>query len=246
LIPDYTDCVCEWIATHTRVRKFYSVPITEQAEFQCACPPSTVFRTRTRMKEYEEDSPDKSIIPWSNGTTSGSTYQAGDLTGSNPRDKRNVGCTCKQPTPRWRNKEMTQTRIARLIITCVLFGFAYSSCGLSQEGSKPVDWKKERQKAQDGIERNPKSSFWHNQAGVAYDALGDVESAERELTLASKLDSTNPIGYYGLYAFYQRRGTLAQQRKALLNALENDSANPLGHFQLGVVLEKEGHLAEAL
>ena len=141
---------------------------------------------------------------------------------------------------------MTQTRIARLIITCVLFGFAYSSCGLSQEGSKPVDWKKERQKAQDGIERNPKSSFWHNQAGVAYDALGDVESAERELTLASKLDSTNPIGYYGLYAFYQRRGTLAQQRKALLNALENDSANPLGHFQLGVVLEKEGHLAEAL
>ena len=99
LIPDYTHCVCEWIATHTRVRKFYSVPITEQAEFQCACPPSTVFRTRTRMKEYEEDSPDKSIIPWSNGTTSGSTYQAGDLTGSNPRDKRNVGCTCKQPTP---------------------------------------------------------------------------------------------------------------------------------------------------
>jgi tetratricopeptide (TPR) repeat protein len=143
---------------------------------------------------------------------------------------------------------MTHTRIARLIITCVLLGFGYSSCGLSQEGRKsiPVDWKKELQKAQDGIGKNPKSSFWHNQAGVAYDALGDVESAEKELTLASNLDSTNPIGYYGLYAFYQRRGTLAQQRKTLLNALENDSANPLGHFQLGVVLEKEGHLTESL
>jgi tetratricopeptide (TPR) repeat protein len=143
---------------------------------------------------------------------------------------------------------MTHTWIARLIITCVFLGFGYSSCGLSQEGSKSirVDWKKELQKAQDGIGKNPKSSFWHNQAGVAYDALGDVESAERELTLASNLDSTNPIGYYCLYAFYQRRGTLAQQRKALINALESDSANPLGHFQLGVVLEKEGYLTESL
>ncbi len=141
---------------------------------------------------------------------------------------------------------MTQARVARLIIACVLSGVGYAYCGLAQQGSKPVDWKKELQKAQDGIEKNPKSSFWHNQAGVAYDALGDVESAERELTLASNLDSTNPIGYYALYAFYQRRGTLAQQRKTLLSALENDSANPLGHFQLGVVLEKEGHLAESL
>ena len=64
--------------------------------------------------------------------------------------------------------------------------------------------------------------------------------------MATNLDSTNPISYYGLYAFYQRRGTLAQQRKALLSALENDSANPLGHFQLGVVLEKEGHLAKSI
>ena len=99
IVTDYTHCACQWIATHTRIRKFYRVPVTEQAEFQCGCPPSTEHRTRTRMKEYEVDSPDQSIIPWAYGTTSGSTYQAGDLTGLNPRDKRNVGCTCKAPTP---------------------------------------------------------------------------------------------------------------------------------------------------
>lgn len=141
---------------------------------------------------------------------------------------------------------MTHARLALLIIICVLFGVGYSSCVLAQRGTKSVDWKKELQKAQAGIEKNPKSSFWHNQAGIAYDALGDVENAEKELTLSSKLDSTNPIGYYTLYAFYQRKGTLAQQRKALLRALENDSGNPLGHFQLGVVLENEGYLAESL
>jgi tetratricopeptide (TPR) repeat protein len=141
---------------------------------------------------------------------------------------------------------MTQFRIALLFSVCVLLGVGHSSWVSAQQGSKSVDWKKELQKAQDGIEKNPKSSFWHNQAGIAYDALGNVENAERELTLAASLDSTNPIGYYALYAFYQRKGTQAQQRQALLNALENDSRNPLGHFELGSVLEKEGRLTASL
>jgi hypothetical protein len=47
------------------------------------------------------------------------------------------------------------------------------SCGDSQltsvqHGSVPVDWKAELAKAKAGIEKNPKSAFWHNQAGVAY------------------------------------------------------------------------------
>lgn len=96
---NYTLCVCQWMATHTRIRKFYNVRITEQAEFQCDCPPSTEFRTRTRYKQYEVDSPGNSIIPWAYGSTPGATYQAGENTGLNPRDKRNVGCTCFPPTP---------------------------------------------------------------------------------------------------------------------------------------------------
>lgn len=143
---------------------------------------------------------------------------------------------------------MTQLRIALLIILWVLCGVGDSSRLLAQQERKSVSvyWKEELRKAEAALEKNPKSSFWHNQAGVAYDALGDVENAEKEFTLASKLDPTNPIGYYALYAFYQRRGTLAQQREALLSALENDTANPLGHFQLATVLEKEWHSEESL
>jgi len=100
LVTDYTHCVCQWIATHTRVRKYFSVPVTEQAEFQCGgCPPSTEYKTRTVNKQYEQDSPGNNIIPWAYGTTPGGTYQAGDLAGSNPRNKNNVGCTCYPPAP---------------------------------------------------------------------------------------------------------------------------------------------------
>jgi|SRR5271156_6534394 len=141
---------------------------------------------------------------------------------------------------------MTRLIIAFLSIVCVLLCVGPASWVSAQQGSNPVDWKKELQKARDGIEKNPKSSFWHNQAGIAYDALGDAQNAESELTLAANLDSTNPIGYYALYAFYQRKGTPAKQRQALLSALENDSVNPLGHFELGGVLEKEGYLTASL
>jgi len=55
-------------------------------------------------------------------------------------------------------------------------------------------------KAKAGIEKNPKSAFWHNQAGVAYDALGDFDIAVKEIKLATTLDSSDPSNYYTLYA----------------------------------------------
>ena len=141
---------------------------------------------------------------------------------------------------------MKRLKILILLAACAIGSFINSPAVQAQSGDKSVDWKAELKKAQAGAQRDRKSSFWHNQAGIAYDALGETSSAEKELKLAAKLDPTNPVGYYALYAFYQRRGTLSQQRKALLNALEIDSDNPLGHFQLGTVLEKEGYLTESL
>jgi hypothetical protein len=34
---------------------------------------------------------------------------------------------------------------------------------------------------QAAIKKNPKSAFWHNQAGVAYNALGEFKSAAKEI-----------------------------------------------------------------
>ncbi len=35
----YTTCICDWVADHTRVRKFYRIQIDEHATFTCDCPP---------------------------------------------------------------------------------------------------------------------------------------------------------------------------------------------------------------
>jgi len=125
------------------------------------------------------------------------------------------------------------------------------SCGDSQltsvlHGSVPVDWKAELAKAKAGIEKNPKSAFWHNQAGVAHDALGDFQNAAKELKLAATLDPSNPINDYTLYAIYKRKAMLPEQREVLLDALEKDPNNPVGRFGFALVLEKEKHWADSL
>src|SRR6266851_3735033 len=124
-------------------------------------------------------------------------------------------------------------------------------CGDSQltsvlHGSVPVDWKAELAKAKAGIEKNPKSAFWHNQAGVAYDALGNFDTAVKEIKLATTLDPSNPNNYYTLYALYKRKAMHAEQRQVLLDALEKDANNPVGRFEFAYILEVENHWADSL
>ena len=140
---------------------------------------------------------------------------------------------------------MRQFRITLLIFAFVLCG-AGSSPFLLGQRTVPTDWKALLEKAQAGIEKNPNSAFWHNQASVAYDALGNFDLAVKELKLASTLDPDDPNHDYCLFALYKRKGTLRQQREVLLSALEIDGGNPLGHFELGVVLEKERHFQDSL
>jgi tetratricopeptide (TPR) repeat protein len=141
---------------------------------------------------------------------------------------------------------MKQIRICLLALACILCGALHSQLIWAQHKSVSVDWKAELAKAKTEIDRSPKSSFWHNQAGVAYDALGDFENAVKELKLACALDPSNPINYYTLYSIYKRKAMLLEQREVLLEALEKDPNNPLGHFGFALVLEKERHWADSL
>jgi len=141
---------------------------------------------------------------------------------------------------------MKRIRIALLPLVCVLSGAALLPSILAQRGSATVDWKAELGKAKAAIEKNPKSAFWHNQAGVAYDALGDFQNAVKELKLAATLDPSNPINDYTLYAIYKRKAMLPEQREVLLDALEKDSNNPVGRFAFALVLEEEKHWADSL
>jgi tetratricopeptide (TPR) repeat protein len=145
-----------------------------------------------------------------------------------------------------RKSKMKQLRGILLASLLAVFWPGLSGLLLAQEASTSPDPKSLLAKAQAEIEKNPKSAFWHNQASVAYDALGDFQSAVKELQAASTLDPDDPAHEYSLYALYKRKGMLRQQRQALLKALELDGKNPLGRFELGVVLEKEGYLDTSL
>jgi len=96
---DKTHCVCSWIATHQRIRKFYRVPVKEQAQFTCDCPPSQYYETRDRVKEYEVDGPGNGIWPDQLDFTVGPTYQLGGMSGSHPTNKNNVVCGCLATPP---------------------------------------------------------------------------------------------------------------------------------------------------
>jgi tetratricopeptide (TPR) repeat protein len=140
------------------------------------------------------------------------------------------------------------TRIGIILFAALLVSTGTScSAGIpAQHGTASVNWKAELEKARAGIEKNPKSAFWHNQAGIAYDALGDFESAIKELKTASALDASNPAHVYALYALFKRKGLHDQQREILLDALERDPINPVGRFEFANLLEKEKHWADSL
>lgn len=141
---------------------------------------------------------------------------------------------------------MNQLRTAVLPLIFALFVLAHSAFVFAQHESVTVDWKAELAKAKAGIEKNRKSAFWHSQAGIAYDGLGDFENAIREVRMACTLDSSNPNHYYTLYALYKKKGMHSEQRQAILDALERDPNNPLGRFEFGSVLEDDKHWENAL
>lgn len=142
---------------------------------------------------------------------------------------------------------MKPASVLKLALACSLCWASFSQVTNAQKPTVVVtDWNAELEKAKAAIKKNPKSAFWHNQAGVAYNALGDFKSAVKEIKFAITLDPSDPINYYTLYSVYQRQGMHSEQRQVLLDALEQDDSNALGHFQFGQVLEEEKYWGDSL
>ncbi len=92
-------CICDWIATHTRIRKFYEKNVTEEAWFECTdCKGSHRERqTRNKSKRWAVDTPGRPIIPTLTGQSTGAAVQLGGRNvGMNP-DASNTDCTCRWP-----------------------------------------------------------------------------------------------------------------------------------------------------
>src|SRR5215469_6243025 len=130
---------------------------------------------------------------------------------------------------------MKLARVLRFALTCFLCWAAFSPVTNAQKPTVVSDWNAELAKAKAAIKENPKSAFWHNQAGVAYNALGDFKSAVKEIKLAITLDASDPINYYTLYSVYQRNGMHSEQRQVLLDALEKDDNNALGRYEFAYI-----------
>jgi RHS repeat-associated protein len=94
-------CICDWIASRTRIRKYYEKNVTEEAWFECTdCKGShREHQTRNKFKKWEVDTPGGPIIPYMKAQTTGATVQLGARNvGMNP-DASNTDCTCQPPAP---------------------------------------------------------------------------------------------------------------------------------------------------
>lgn len=109
-----------------------------------------------------------------------------------------------------------------------------------------IDWHAELVDRQKQLERDPNSAFLHNQVAVAYDALGDFDSFDREIQTAIKLDPGNTIDCYVAYAVYKRRHLDEKALSVLDKALKIDPENPFGHFERGRIFETSKERQNAL
>jgi RHS repeat-associated protein len=62
-----SSCICDWVASHIRVRKYYRENVVQEAWFQCPAPcgrPEPLEQhTRTISKEWEADAPGYPFLP---------------------------------------------------------------------------------------------------------------------------------------------------------------------------------------
>jgi RHS repeat-associated protein len=98
-----SSCICNWIATNVRIRKFYRKNVQEEAWFQCPgeCgnPPSLHLETRTITKEWVTNSPGAPIWSPQVTHTNGPTLQPGGSShaGGDP-NQFNTECTACFPS----------------------------------------------------------------------------------------------------------------------------------------------------
>jgi tetratricopeptide (TPR) repeat protein len=109
-----------------------------------------------------------------------------------------------------------------------------------------IDWRAQLAATQKQLEHEPNSGFLHGQAAVAYDALGDFESFDREIQTAMRLDPGNPVSSYMAYAVYKRKHLRDKQALVLDAALKIDPGNPFGHYEKAGMFEDAKEWQSAL
>jgi Tfp pilus assembly protein PilF len=95
------------------------------------------------------------------------------------------------------------------------------------------------------LEKNPRSAYWHNQSGLIYARMNNVEDARNEFLRAIELDSCSPFYRLSYGMFLRRIKDLAGSEANLRSALALDPRNPSVRFSLADLLEEEGQPSSA-
>jgi tetratricopeptide (TPR) repeat protein len=80
------------------------------------------------------------------------------------------------------------------------------------------------------IERFPESGFCHNRLGMALQAIGDLNGAEQELTIAFKLDPGDYAAQYDLAMVHEQQGRHQEAAREAAEALANLPHAPASAF----------------
>jgi tetratricopeptide (TPR) repeat protein len=115
----------------------------------------------------------------------------------------------------------------------------------AQQSGDPVPWEQIMHDFQLATMVRPDFTRAHNNLGVAYTRLGDLDAAEDAYRHAIASDDEGDAAYYNLGNLYIRRGDYRAALAAYDEALARRKRNPYLHYHRGVAQYRLGELSAA-
>jgi len=145
---------------------------------------------------------------------------------------------------------VSRYRTFRIIDDITALAHFYNNRGFeriidAQKADTPVGWDKVLHDFQLAIMVRPEFTLAHNNLGVAYTRLGDLDAAEAAYREAISTDAKSDAAYHNLGNLWMRRGDLVQALAGYDHALELRKRNPYLHYHRGLVQYRLGDLDAA-
>ncbi len=136
-------------------------------------------------------------------------------------------------------------RTFRIIDDITALAHYYNNLGFelifdAQEASDEVPWPRVLHNFELATKVRPEFAEAHNNLGVAYTRIGDVESAENAYLQAISVDADSDAPFHNLGNLKMRQGDLAAALEAYDQALDRRSRNPYLHFHRGLAQYRLG------
>ena len=145
---------------------------------------------------------------------------------------------------------VSRYRTFRIIDDITALAHFYNNRGFesifeAQQADTPVPWENVLHDFRLATMVRPDFTLAHNNLGVAYTRLGDLDAAEAAYGQAIASDAQSDAAYHNLGNLWTRRGDLARALVEYDHALELRKRNPYLHYHRGLVQYRLGDLDAA-